>query len=248
MSSVVKMNFDVQVAKSVGSDAAIMLSNIQFWVFKNAANGRNLHDEKYWTYNSVTAWTDIFEWLSIKQVRTCLNKLVQGGYILEGEYNTDNRDRTKWYSPTAKFCKLPNSKQHLPKAASAVAQMGNSYKEQIINTDNKPYANTEKLTLNNIQVNAVQIVKTETAIPDLASKHLEANYPSMWDSAWMKAPKYVKQQRTKVIDHFDAAVLKEGIDYDGKKLYGRLLGLINNWKPSNDAATEKQTARKMMSL
>jgi ribulose bisphosphate carboxylase small subunit len=248
MSSVVKMNFDVEIAKKVGADAAIMLSNIQFWVFKNAANNKHLHEDKYWTYNSVTAWTDIFEWLSIKQVRTCLNKLVQGGYILEGEHNNDNRDRTKWYTPTAQYCKLPNGKQHLPKGASALAHMGNSYKEHIINTDNKLYADTENSSLNNIEVNNPETVEPKSAIPDLASAHLLNNFPTLWESAWMKAPKYVKQQEKKVIDHFDAAVLKEGIDYDGKKLYGRLLGLINNWKPSNDAAIEKQTARKLMTL
>jgi len=248
MSSVVKMNFDVEIAKKVGADAAIMLSNIQFWVFKNAANDRNLHDGRYWTYNSVTAWTDIFEWLSTRQIRTCLNKLVQGGYLLEGEYNSDSRDRTKWYCPTDQYCKLPNGKLHLSELTSAVVNSDSSYKEQIINTDNKLYANTENFTLKNMEVNNPEIVKTETAVPDLASKHLKSNFPSMWESAWMKAPKYVKQQEKKVIDHFDAAVLKEGIDYDGKKLYGRLLGLINNWKPSNDAAIEKQTARKLMTL
>ena len=247
MSSVIKMTFDVEVAKKVGSDAAIMLSNIQYWVFKNAANERNLHDGRYWTYNSVTAWTDIFEWLSTRQIRTCLNKLVQGGYLIEGEYNSDSRDRTKWYCPTDAYCKLPNGKLHLSELTSAVVNSDSSYKEHIINTNNKLYANTQNSSLNNIEVNNPEMVEPDTAVPDLASSLLSTRFPSLWESAWMKAPKHVKQQKTRVIDHFDAAVLKEGIDYEGRKLYGRLLGLINNWKQGNDAGVEKQTARKLMS-
>lgn len=246
MSNVIKMTFDVEVAKEVGSDAAIMLSNIQYWVFKNAANDRNLHDGKYWTYNSVSAWSDIFEWLSTRQIRTCLNKLVNGGYLIEGEYNSDSRDRTKWYSPLGKYCKLPNGKLHLSELTSGVVNSDNSYKEQIINTNNKLYPHTDS-NLKNIEVNNSVEVKPQSALPDLASNYMALNNPSLWEAAWMKAPKQVKAEKKKVIDHFDAAVLKEDIPYDGKRLYGRLLGLFNNWK-SNDsaAAAAKQTERKIL--
>jgi hypothetical protein len=246
MSSVVKMTFDVKVAKEVGTDAAIMLSNIQYWVFKNAANDKNFHDGKYWTYNSVRAWTDIFEWLSYKQVRTCLDKLVKGGYLIEGEYSTDNRDRTKWYSPIGDYCNLPNGKQHLPKGADAPAQIGSSYKEQIINTNNKLYPHTDFSNLKNIEVNNYEEVKPQSALPDLASNYMVTRCTSLWEAAWMKAPKHVKAEKTKVIDHFDAAVLKEDIPYDGKRLYGRLLGLFNNWKTNQGDAVAKQTTRKLL--
>ena len=145
--SVVKMTFDIKVAKDLGVNAAIMLSNVQYWVFKNAANDKNLHDDMYWTYNSVNAWTDIFEWLSIRQVRTCLDKLLEGGYLIEGEYNDDKRDRTKWYTTSPQFTILPESKLQLSESTSSLVKKVSSYKEHIINTDNKLYAHTENSSL-----------------------------------------------------------------------------------------------------
>lgn len=241
MSSVVKMTFDMGVAKDVGSDAAIMFSNIQYWVYRNAANNKNLHDSKYWTYNSVSAWTEIFEWLSIRQIRTCLSKLVEGGYLIEGEYNKDSRDRTKWYTPTAQFCKLPNSKLHLSELTSGVVNSDSSYKEQIINTNNKLSTDTP---LSEIEVNNPEVIESNTAVPDMPIDYMKANHMMLLNDAKMKASKHVREDWTRVEEYFNSVVLRDGIEYDGKKLYGRLLGLINNWK--KDAAVSSEPKRKIL--
>ncbi|WP_431471942.1 hypothetical protein I5168_12085 [Nonlabens sp. SCSIO 43208] len=216
MSQVIKMTFDVKVAKDVGTDAAIVLSNIQYWVFKNAANDKNFHDGKYWTYNSVRAFTEIFEWLSTRQIRTCIDKLTQRGYLLEGEYNKDNRDRTKWYTTTDQFTTLPKSKMQLTKLTSPLDKKVNSYKEQIINTDNKLYTQPSSENLD--------------VIPDSASNFLRTKYPTLFTDAMQKAPQHVREDMKKLLADYDAKVLKEDIEYVPKKLYGRLIGLINNWK------------------
>jgi hypothetical protein len=269
MSSVVKRIFDVDVACDLDVNCAIILSNIQYWVFKNATNRKHLYDGRYWSYNSASAYSEQFKWLSERQIRTCLNKLMEHHYILDANYNANNWDRTKWYGLTEKSavndlticidtdmsnasdqyvkCNLPNGDIDVTDRSHRSDQMVTSYKEHIIITDNKPYvSDTQIFSLKNIEVNNPVEVKSQDALPDLASKYMVLNCPTLWESAWMKAPKHVNSQKTKVIDHFDAAVLKEGIEYDGKKLYGRLLGLINNWKPSSDVTTEKQTSRKLM--
>lgn len=216
MSQVIKMTFDIKVAKDVGVNAAILFSNIQYWVFKNSANDKNFHDGRHWTYNSVSAWTDIFEWLSIRQIRTCLDKLIDNGYLLEGEYNKDNRDRTKWYTVTDQYCKLPNSKLHLSELTSPVVKNDSSYKEQIINTNNKLSTQPSSENLD--------------VIPDSASNFLRTKYPTLFESAMQKAPQHVREDMKKLLADYDAKVLKEDIEYAPKKLYGRLIGLINNWK------------------
>jgi hypothetical protein len=44
--------FDVEVAKTVGVEEALLLQHLEYWVYKNAANGKHFHDGAYWTYNS----------------------------------------------------------------------------------------------------------------------------------------------------------------------------------------------------
>jgi hypothetical protein len=94
----IKMVFDPEVAKDVGTDAAIILSNIEFWQATNQANKRNFHDDRYWTYNSTKAFTELFSYLSDRKIRTCLDKLEAKNYITAGNYNKSKYDRTKWYS------------------------------------------------------------------------------------------------------------------------------------------------------
>lgn len=92
--------FDIELAKKVGINAAILLENIAFWVRENEANRRNYHDGKYWTYNTKHALHEQFPYMSEKQISTALQKLIDAGYIVKGHYCEDARDRTLWYSLT----------------------------------------------------------------------------------------------------------------------------------------------------
>lgn len=96
--SIIKMNFDTEVAKKVGTDAAIVYSNIQFWIGTNEANNVNFFDGKYWMYHSIKAFCKLFDYLSESQIKTCLVKLEKNNLIETGNYNQIGYDRTKWYS------------------------------------------------------------------------------------------------------------------------------------------------------
>lgn len=130
MGDKIKMQFDPDIAREHGTDAAIIYSNIEFWVYKNAANGKHFHDGEYWTYNSIKAFNELFDYLSEGQIRRCLEKLEKAGLIKVGEYNKTKYDRTKWYS-----CQL-----HLPKTTNGIAETTEPIpynKPDIINTDTK---------------------------------------------------------------------------------------------------------------
>lgn len=92
--------FDVHVAQKVGVNAAIILENIAFWVKSNEANDRSYHDGRYWTYNSAKAFHELFPYMSERQITTALQKLVDAGYILKGNYNESAYNRTLWYTLT----------------------------------------------------------------------------------------------------------------------------------------------------
>jgi len=125
--------FNVEVAKKLGVNCAIMLQNLEFWTKHNEANDLNFFDGRYWTYNSVKAFAAIFPFWTTKQVRTILEKLEKNGYIVSGCYNKAYYDKTKWYSVNA-FAQT--GKTPLPKRANEIAQSGKPIPD--INTDIKP--------------------------------------------------------------------------------------------------------------
>jgi hypothetical protein len=57
-------SFDPKIAERVGVNAAVLYQNIVWWCAKNAANRHNEHDGRFWTYNSVKAWAELFPYLT----------------------------------------------------------------------------------------------------------------------------------------------------------------------------------------
>lgn len=143
----VKMSFDVSVAKAVGTDAAIILSNIEYWCARNKANNKHEYDGLHWTYNSASAFAELFCWMSSHQIRRNLKKLEEKGYIKTGNYNKSPYDRTLWYAiPTISASTTERGSEiHLTESqnenddiASPIPDKKHIYK----NTDNKLIENS----------------------------------------------------------------------------------------------------------
>ena len=94
--------FDVNIAKLYGVHCAVILQNILHWVRKNEANGKNFYEGTYWTYNSTKAFSDLFPYLTKRQIETALKKLRDEGIIITGNFNSMKYDRTLWYAITEK--------------------------------------------------------------------------------------------------------------------------------------------------
>lgn len=91
-------HFNTFIAQKYGVNEAIIVHNFYFWIEKNKANGSNFHDGKTWTYNSISALAELFPYLSERQIRHSLDKLIEAGVLIKGNYNTAKYDRTLWYS------------------------------------------------------------------------------------------------------------------------------------------------------
>jgi hypothetical protein len=96
----VNYSFDIGVAEKLGVNAAIVVQNLQFWIKKNEANNKHFHDDRYWTFNSIKAWKDLFPFWSDRQIRKILDDLIEKGIIIKGNYNELKYDRTLWYAFT----------------------------------------------------------------------------------------------------------------------------------------------------
>lgn len=140
-------HFSVEIAVEYGVNAAILFQNIHFWCEKNRANGMNCHDGMYWTYNSRKAFRELFPYMSEKQIKAALDKLIENGLITTGTYNEDARDRTLWYAVTKKGdCIFQNGNMEMPETANANAENGSPLpyiKQTDINTDRYKEAEEE---------------------------------------------------------------------------------------------------------
>jgi len=95
---IIEHHFNIEIAKQVGVHAAVIYNNIQFWCAKNEANEKHFYDGRYWTYNSIKAYTELFPYLSPRQIEYALKKLVDNNLIVKGCYNKSPYDKTLWYS------------------------------------------------------------------------------------------------------------------------------------------------------
>lgn len=136
-------SFDIDIAKEYGILEAILLNNIQFWIEKNKANEVNYYDGEYWTFNSTRAYTELFPYVTQRQIKNALKHLREEGILQVGNYNKLTYDRTLWYAFTEK------GKSIVQKCPMDCAEMSNGLCENVqpipdINTDNKTsYINTD---------------------------------------------------------------------------------------------------------
>ena len=108
--------FNTEIAIQYGVDEAIMISNFEYWIGHNIANDKHYHDGRYWTYNSIEAFTKLFPFWTARQVRRIIQSLIDKGVIMTGNYNSSARDRTMWYAFTDDF--LPKCQMHFTKTSN----------------------------------------------------------------------------------------------------------------------------------
>lgn len=126
--------FDTDIAALYGVDESIMIANLQFWIRKNEANGKHFHDGRFWTYNSIEAFTKLFPFWTARQIRRVLKSLEEKGVIVTGNYNTSAYDRTTWYAFGDSF--LQKVQKHFTETSNGNDKSGKSVINNV--TDIKP--------------------------------------------------------------------------------------------------------------
>ena len=136
-------HFDVEIAEKYGMIEAVLLNHFEYWIELNRANGKNFYDGRFWTFNSMKAFSEIFPYLTEKKIRNALKHLQDEGLILTGNYNKSAYDRTLWYafSDLAESI-FPKGQMDLPERANQFSQKGEPIPDN--NTDNNPNNNTDR--------------------------------------------------------------------------------------------------------
>lgn len=223
--------FDTEIAEKVGVNAAILYENIKWWCAKNEANETNFFDGKYWTFNSIKAWHQLFPYLTGKQIRTAITKLEDEGYIVSGNYNQSPYDRTKWYSLSTKI--------DLPTRSNENDQQGEPIPDN--KPDNKPDNTPIPPTVGNqvlgkLKAKRSERVETAKQILDHYSKNVKT--PKRKQSAINNIARWLedhsKDELVKAIDHYRDTIkatekryIKECSNFFGVK--GESLGFFKDF-------------------
>ena len=114
------MYYTSDIKKYGSLNKAIIMNQIITWVEYNTKNEKNLHDGKYWCYNTLENWEEITG-ISSKTIHRCLVDLVKDGFLIKGNYNKLKYDRTGWYTtgqnekPTGQNEKWNRTKREMDK-------------------------------------------------------------------------------------------------------------------------------------
>ena len=210
-------SFDINIAKEYGIEEAIFIKHFYFWVKKNACNGSNCFDGKYWTFNKMDTFVKLFPYLTLKQVRRVIDNLKEKGLLETGVFNKTKFDRTLWYTLTEKAFALfgetlpaapknedvempeqatPNAqmgRREMPEQATPNAQMGRPIPD--IYTDNIPSIDTH----NNARACEGDVKVKLQPIPFKSPAQIEREKRAVVGSA----PPYTQEQRAIAEEYFN---------------------------------------------
>lgn len=212
--------FDPQIAKEYGVNAAIIFQNLAYWIEHNRANETNFHDGRYWTYNSVRAFSELFPYLTDKQIRGALKKLEEGGMILVGNYNKSAYDRTRWYALAEKGLSICTKGQmNFADRENENAQEGEPIPDINANvtTSDKPYIDALKKETRHKYGEYKNVLLSDTDM-----EKLQAEFPTDWEER---------------IERLSAYMASTG------KTYKNHLATIRNWARMDKQRPSQQPRR-----
>lgn len=120
-------SFDADVATELKSlDLAVLIHHLQYWIRHNAKTGKNFHEERTWTYQTLKDIAAHFPYWSHKQVERLMIKLVELEILIKGNFNNSAYDRTVWYAfkNEERFSISRNREMDLPESGNQDPEIG----------------------------------------------------------------------------------------------------------------------------
>jgi hypothetical protein len=96
-------NFNEQLATDLNEiEVPVFIENLAYWIRKNAANEKHLHEGRYWSYNSYPAFRKLYPFWSEQTIRRIIKRAVKADLLIIGNFNKKKFDNTNWYTLTDK--------------------------------------------------------------------------------------------------------------------------------------------------
>lgn len=237
-------SFSIELAKLYGVEKAILLHNIYFWLVRNANNGVNINDGHIWTYNSSRSFAELFPYMSDRSISRHLKWLVDNGVLLDGNYNEDKRDRTKWFAFTPEFIKVialigynvsalqieNNTEEHSSKEVDAFTKNGITHSPKMDNAVTRsggplPYINNTDINNIYFKKDSDKSLSKKECVSQIENSKIE-------DSHIEDNPLNFKEEKSSAKKEENIADFKEFWDLYDKKV-GNKEKILKKWLKLN---------------
>jgi hypothetical protein len=104
-------SFDIELAQKYGALEAVLIHHFQHWISFNRSMGKNFHEGRTWTYQTLDEIAVRFPYLTKEEIRAILERLCTGRgrkskkdgkdfepVLIKGNFNKSAFDRTAWYA------------------------------------------------------------------------------------------------------------------------------------------------------
>lgn len=91
-------SFNVSLATLIGLNETIILTNFYFNVKSNEGNENMVKDGRVWFFRSVKYLNEQYPYLTPDKIRRAIERLINAGYVIKGDYNQDKFNKCNWYS------------------------------------------------------------------------------------------------------------------------------------------------------
>jgi hypothetical protein len=166
-------SFSVEIAEKYGIEKAVLLENFYFWVRKNKANKKNVHEGKVYTYNTAEAFAELFPYIKKRKIAQLLREMeYEDNLLISGQFN--NYDRTKSYTLTDKAISFFES------SIIQKSDNGTSKKRTLEDTKSEHSLNTDINTVINSDINTVNKAKKPCGEHQQVYDHYLKNYDTLY--------------------------------------------------------------------
>ena len=166
-------SFNVEIAQKFGIEKAILLENFYFWIRKNKANKKNIHNGKIYTYNTAEAFTELFPYIKERRIAQILREMEnKDNLLISGQFH--NYDRTKSYTLTDNALSFfePSNIQKLDNGTSEKCIMECQNSVGCLNTDINTNINSD--------INSDNKGKKPEIKQKQIYEHYQKNYESLY--------------------------------------------------------------------
>ena len=93
------ISVNIDLACMVGGlESAAILQHFRYWTNINATNPDMFKDGRIWVFASRKGIQNIFPCISEQRIRTIIEKLIEGGFLIKGDYSLSMTSKATWYS------------------------------------------------------------------------------------------------------------------------------------------------------
>lgn len=91
-------SFNVSLATRFGLIEAIIIQHSYYWYGLNKDNPDMTKDGRVWFFRSVSQIAEVYPYLTVDKVRRTIDRLVEVGILIKGNYSSDKFKKANWYS------------------------------------------------------------------------------------------------------------------------------------------------------